>query len=210
MKERITQRPICVALVLFFAGFLLSAAGQREGRDSWQQPRRVIADLGLKPSDAVADIGCGQGYFTFLLAKAVGNTGRVYATEIDGKALKAVANRAEKEGLANIKTVLSDPTDTRLTSDSLNAALLVNVLHHVPKDKRLPLVKDIARALKPGGFLFVIDWRVDAEIEHDRDLRIPWDDLVNLAKDAGLTLDAEFHYLRNQVFFRCRKPTELK
>jgi len=210
MKARNMQRPIHVAWVLILAGPVLLAAGQRESRDSWQEPRRVVADLGLKAGAAVADIGCGRGYFTFRLAEAVGDTGKVYATEIDAEALKAVAHREEKEGLTTIETVLSDPTDTKLTSASLDAALLANVLHHVPKDKRLPLVKDIARALKPGGFLFVIDWRVDAEIEHDRDLRIPSEDLVNLAKDAGLTLDAEFHYLKNQVFFRCRKPTEPK
>lgn len=210
MDVRQVDRFIRIALVILLASSLCGAAPRRGNRDSWQQPQRVVVDLGLKPGDAIADIGSGRGYFTFRLGSAVGSAGKVYATEIDAKALKAIEARVEKEGLTNIQTVLSDATDTKLTSASLDAALVANVIHHVPKDQRLPLVKDIARALKPGGFLFILDWRVDAEIARDKAHRIPKEDLLQLAKDSGLTFDAEFHYLKNQVFLRCRKPAEPK
>ena len=186
------------------------AARSRDGRDEWQQPDRVVADLGLKDGSAIADIGCGGGYFTYRLAKAVGEQGKVYATEISEKALKPVADRVKKEGIKSIEPVLSDPTDTKLKSDSLDAALICDVLHHVPKDQRPALVKDVVRSLKPGGHLFIIDWREDAKISYDRDRRIPRKELVQLATDAGLTLDAEYHYLVNQVFLRLRKPAETK
>jgi len=76
----------------------------------------------------------------------------------------------------------------------------------VPADLRLPLIKNVVRAMKAGAMLYVIDWRVDAEISHDRDRRIPAEQLIGLGKDAGLTLDAEYHYLKHQVFYRFRKP----
>jgi len=208
MNAKSVQPRFSLLQVLILAGSVCLAGGAQESRDDWQQPQRVVADLGLRPGATVADIGCGQGYFTFRVAAIVGNKGTVYATEISTRALQVVAGRVRRENLTNIKPVVSEPTDTKLRSGSLDAALLVMVIHEVPKDQRLALVKDIARALRPGGFLLLIDWRVDATIEHDRDQRIPKDDLLRLATNGGLTLDAEFHYLRHQVFLRFRKPTQ--
>ena len=180
---------------------------RRDSREDWQQPARVVADLGLTDGSRIADIGCGRGYFTYALAKAVGEKGMVYATEISEKSLKSVSDRVKADGLKNILPVLSDPADTKLDSNSLDAAFICNVLHHVPKEGRLPLVKDIARSLRPGGCFFIVDWRFDAKIGHDIGRRIPRDELVKLGSDAGLTLDAECYYLEHQVFLRFRKPT---
>ena len=203
----------CVALVaagVVLSAVVCSAAARKTGRDEWQQPERVMADLGLTGGSQVADVGCGNGYFTFRLAKAVGAKGKVFATEISKGALKNVSARAAKENIKNIQTVLSEPTKTNLAAESVDAAMICNVLHHVPKKLRADLVKDIAQALKPGGAFFIIDWRVNAKVKYDKDRRIPKTDLVKLATDAGLTLDAEFHYLQNQVFLRLRKPTKPK
>ena len=202
----------CVSILLAAAVLPGLCLGARRGdsRDQWQQRDRVVADLGLKNGSRIADIGCGRGYFTFHLAKAVGEKGKVFATEISSKALKTVSDRVKKEDLANIEPVVSDPTDTKLATDSLDAAFICNVYHHVPKDQRAALSKDIVRAIKPGGFLFIVDWRMDAKSKHDIGRRIPRDDLVKLAKDAGLTLDAEFYYLEHQVYLRCRKPDKPK
>jgi len=204
-----TQRLRWLLGILLAAGLAAAscrAARRRTSRGQWQQPDRVVADLGLKDGSTIADIGAGRGYFTFRLGKAVGPKGKVYATEISTRAIRSVADRVEREKLTNIETVVSEPTDTKLTSACLDAAVICNVLHHVPKDKRLPLTKDIARALKPGGYLFIVDWRFDAKISYDKGRRIPRKDLVQLAADAGLTLDAEFLYLEHQVYLRCRKP----
>lgn len=188
--------------------FLAAGPAQAQGaRDEWQQPDRVVTDLNLRSGASVADVGCGNGYFTFRLAKAVSESGKVFATDIDAKALKSVSQRAQKERLGNIEAVLSEPTETKLKAASVEAALLSDVLHHVPAEQRLPLVRSIVQALKPGGVLFVIDWRKSHEVKQDPyDRLIPLEDLVKLGKDAGLTLDAEFHYLKFQVFLRFRKP----
>ena len=50
-------------------------------RDAYQKPHEVIHALGLKPGDIVADIGAGSGYFTFHLARHVGEQGKVYAVD---------------------------------------------------------------------------------------------------------------------------------
>jgi len=206
MRTWVTRRRFLILLAgAVCCTLCVAAPKKKENRDEWQQPARVVEDLGLKTGSRIADIGCGRGYFTFRLGKAVGATGKVYATEISTKALKAVSDRVAKEKLTNIETVLSDPTDTKLADESVDSVVIVNVLHHVPKDKRAPLVKDIVESIRPGGYLFIVDWRLKAKIKHDIGRRIPRDDLVKLATDTGLKLDAEFHYLVHQVFLRFRK-----
>lgn len=201
----------CVGLVVIGLVWGVSgAAPKKESRDKWQQPARVMADLGLKSGMKVADIGCGRGFFTYRLAKAVGEKGRVFATEISAKAIKSVADKVKRDKITNIEPVISEPTKTKLASESVDAAVICLVLHHVPKNLRAPLTKDIARAIRPGGYLYILDWRVNADIKHDKDRRIPREGLIKLATDAGLVLDAEFHYLKNQVFLRLRKPTKAK
>ncbi len=192
--------------VLVAVGLCASLCMAAPSRESWQHRDRVVGDLNLQAGDSIADIGCGSGYFTFHLAKAVGNTGKIYATEISEKALKSVANRVARDKIANVACVQSDPTDTKLKADTLDAAFICNVLHHVPASARAALVKDIAKAIKPGGVFFIVDWRVDAKIKYDLNRRVPRDDLIKLAKDAGLELDAEFFYLTHQVFLRFAKP----
>jgi ubiquinone/menaquinone biosynthesis C-methylase UbiE len=198
----------CVAAITLSIVFGTPQCPAAEKRDDWQQPDRVVADLNLGSGAVVADVGAGRGYFTFRLAAAVGEKGKVFATDIDAKALAAVKEQAEKQKVKNVETVVSEPTDTKLAPASVDAALLCNVLHHVPEALRAALVQNVAQAIKPGGTLFIIDWRDKPEVPFDRGRHIPLDSLVKLATDAGLVLDAEFHYLKHQVFLRFRKPPQ--
>jgi ubiquinone/menaquinone biosynthesis C-methylase UbiE len=166
-----------------------------------------MADLSLKPGASVADVGCGAGYFTFRLRNAVGEQGKVFAVDIDPGAVKGVRDEAARQHLNNVQVILSEPADTKLQPECLDACLVCDVLHEVPPEGRLPLLQSIVRALKPGGLLFVVDYRKDREVPFDPYERlVPQGDLVKLGKDAGLSLDAEFHYLKYQVFLRFRKP----
>jgi len=211
MRRSTWRLPVSILLAIVLAATVCAAAEKkRQSRDTWQQPDRVVKSLGLKSGQVVADVGCGSGYFTFRLAKAVGAEGKVYAEDISDKALKSLRSRVEREKLTNIAVIKGDAADIKIPDASCDAAILVNVLHHVPKEKRLGLTKDTARALKPGGRLFIIDWYVDAKIKHDLNRRIPKDQLLALGKDAGLVLESEFDYLVHQVFLCFKKPPHAK
>jgi ubiquinone/menaquinone biosynthesis C-methylase UbiE len=167
----------------------------------------VIRDLGLKPGNRVADIGSGDGYFTLRLARAVGEQGHVFAVDVDASALAALKDRADQERLSNVTTVLSESTDTRLPPESVDVLFISDVLHEVPEALRLPLIRSAVSALKPGGYLYLIDWRKSRLVRFDPYERlIPRDELVKIGTDAGLRLDAEFDYLTLQVFLRFQKP----
>ena len=202
------RRTGCAAAITLSIVFWAPQGLAAENRDAWQQPDRVVADLNLGSGAVVADVGAGRGYFTFRLAAAVGEKGKVFATDIDTKALAAVKEQAEKQKVKNVETVPGEPTNTKLAPASVDAALLCDVLHHVPEDQRAALVQNVAAAIKPGGFLFIVDWRDKPEVPFDRGRHIPLKNLVKLATDAGLVLDAEFHYLKHQVFLRFRKPPQ--
>jgi ubiquinone/menaquinone biosynthesis C-methylase UbiE len=175
-------------------------------RDDWQQPDRVISDLDLKPGTRVADIGSGEGYFALRLAKSVGEQGLVFAVDIDARALDVLKKRAEREHLTNVVVVVSEPADTKLQPECADVLFVCDVLHEVPEAQRLPLLKSAVRALKPGGFFYLIDYRKSRDVTFDPyEKLIPRGDLIRICTDAGLLMDTEFDYLKYQVFLRFQK-----
>ena len=194
---------VLVVLSLILSSTFISA----KDRNDWQQPDRVMSDLGMKPGTRVADIGCGEGYFALRLAKSVGQQGVVFAVDINPRSLDVLKKKAEQLHLTNVVSVVSEPTDTKLPSECVDVLLFCNVLHEVPEAQRLPLVKSAVRGLKSGGFLYLIDYRKSKEVTFDPyEKLIPRDDLVRICTDVALILDGEFHYLKYQVFLRFQKP----
>jgi arsenite methyltransferase len=126
------------------------------GRDRWQHPDRVVAELGLKPGDLVADLGSGGGYFTFRLARAVAPGGTVYAVDTDSDMRTALAERAAASGLDNVVTVAAGPGDPALP-EPVDLVFMVNAYHHMPE--RGTYFANLARSLKPGGRLAIVESR---------------------------------------------------
>lgn len=128
-------------------------------RDEWQRPSEVMDGLALKSGQRVADIGCGFGYFTFRLAARVGAEGKVYAVDIDQKAIEKVRERKERENLKQVEAILSESQDPRLPND-LNAVLIVDTYHEFREYDQM--MQAVFRALKPGGRLVIIDGEAPA------------------------------------------------
>src|ERR1700684_1650255 len=87
---------------------------EEPGRDQRLQIDRVMDLLHLKPGSVVADIGAGGGWFSVRAARRVAPNGRVIAEEIKPKAIAYIQQRAKREQLANIETVLGTPDDPKL------------------------------------------------------------------------------------------------
>jgi len=134
---------------------------QQKDRDRWlwQQPEMVMNVLGVKEGMVIADIGAGEGYFTFRLARRIGQKGLVYANEINKELIKTIDERSRQEGVENIKTILGEPDDPLLPEKKIDIALLVNLIHLV--DQPVVFLKNIKPCLKPEGTLALVQW--DAE-----------------------------------------------
>lgn len=199
-----------LAAVASVALLLVEPAVADESRDQWQQPDRVVADLGLRPNMRVADVGCGNGYFTTRLAKVLGGSGTILAVDPSAKALDALQSAIRSKNVSNVEIVQSKGSSTCLADASCDSVLLCDVLHEVsPPSIRQELLRDIARAMRPGACLYLLDYRKSHDVKFDPyEKLIPREELIRLANDAGLQLDAEFHYLKYQVFIRFRKPLD--
>lgn len=134
-------------------------------RDAARHPGELLAFAGIKPGDKVADFIMGGGYFTRILAKTVGDKGRVYAYQpaefIAFRAAYADEQKAATAGYANV-TPLSDSLATVKFAEPLDAIVTVQNWHDLhlkmsPPGFAASMAKRLYDNLEPGGVLLVVD-----------------------------------------------------
>jgi predicted methyltransferase len=117
---------------------------------------RVIKALDLRPGGVVAEIGAGDGALTVLVAKAVGNGGRVFSTELSHDKVAAIRKRAETAGMDNVTAVVGRDDDTGLPDQCCDGIVMRDVYHHFAKPAAMNA--SILKALRPGGTLVILDF----------------------------------------------------
>ena len=130
---------------------------ERPEREQEEAPSKAIAALGLTEGMVVADIGAGSGYYTVRMARAVGPSGRVYATDIQPGMLKILESRVKAEQLDNVVPVAGAIDDPRLPAKAIDLALMVDVYHELSQPQ--VFVRRLRDALKPGGRLVLLEFR---------------------------------------------------
>jgi predicted methyltransferase len=129
----------------------------RDARAAEEAPDQALVLLGINPGMTVADVGAGSGYMTTRLARVVGPSGRVYATDLQPTMLRIVEAKATAEKLSNVTVVRGTERETNLPTAAIDLALLVDVYHELsqPHD----MLQSIRRSLKPDGRLVLIEYR---------------------------------------------------
>jgi ubiquinone/menaquinone biosynthesis C-methylase UbiE len=128
--------------------------------DQRQEIDRLAQAMQWKPGAAVADVGAGDGSYSFAAEQHVGASGRVYATEIDPEKLKSLRAEVARRKLENVIVVEGTPDDTKLPPACCDAIFLRHVYHHLTQP--LEFDKSLVRSLKPGGRLAIIDFPPEA------------------------------------------------
>ncbi len=123
-------------------------------RDRIHQPKKVMDAVGLREGMVIGEVGAGSGYFTFHLARRVGDSGKVYANDISQSALDSLERRNRQEGLSNIVTVLGEFQDPLLPA-GLDMVFIVNAFHDIAQ--QVPLLNNLAKSLKPGAVVVIVD-----------------------------------------------------
>ncbi len=131
---------------------------ERAEREAEEKPSVLIRNLGLEPDDVVADIGAGTGYFSFRLAPLVPK-GKVLAVDIQPEMLALLRERAKRTGIANVEPVLGRIDDPGLAADSVDLVLMVDVYHEFSQP--CEMMRAVAKALKPGGRLALVEYRAE-------------------------------------------------
>ena len=124
-------------------------------RDRWQRPGDVIRALNLGPGSIVVDLGCGSGYFALKLSSAVDSGGTVYAVDIRRLPLLFLWVRTLMRHQRNVRTVLGQPDNSRLTTGAANAVLMANTYHELTNPGAI--LNQIFQSLVSGGRLVIVD-----------------------------------------------------
>jgi len=163
-------------------------------RDQWQPPELIMDVLRISDGATVADLGAGGGWFTIKLARRVSG-GVVYAEDIQPQMIAAIRRRAQRENLSNVKTVLGTPNDPMLPQ-GIDAVLILDAYHEMAcavgpscRDP-VPLLKNVARSLKPQGSLGIVDFNPgEGGPGPAPDERVAPDAVIRAAAAAGFRLD---------------------
>jgi len=129
---------------------------ERPERIQQEMPDQVVTNMTLQPDHVVADIGAGTGYFSFRIARQVPE-GKVLAVDIQPEMLTLIEQRKQEEGVDNIEGVMGQIDDPNLPPDSIDAAIMVDAYHEFSHPYEM--IKGVYEALRPGGRIFLLEYR---------------------------------------------------
>jgi len=122
-------------------------------------PSLVVAQTGLMQGQVVADLGCGNGFYVLPAAQMIGNTGTVYAVDVQESKLAATISIANQFGYKNVRVVKADLSKPILDipENICDLVIVGNILHEITQKEGL--IKNIYRVLKPAGKVVVVEWK---------------------------------------------------
>lgn len=129
----------------------------RENREDEERTSEVMKQLDLKPGMVVCDLGCGNGYYSLMMAKQVAPGGKVLAVDIQPEMLHLLDLRAKELGTTNIEPVLSSVVDPRLPADTIDLLLMVDVYHEFSHPAQM--LAGIRQSLKDDGLVVLAEYR---------------------------------------------------
>lgn len=155
-------------------------------------PEQIIKTFQIAKGDIIADLGCGNGFFTLPIAQATGE--KVYALDIEPKMLEMLKVRAEAAQVSNIDLITSDLNEIKLPTASVDKLIAGFVIHEVPNLAKT--FEELKRILKRGGIGIIIEWAArEMDMGPPLHERIPSEELMVKARAQGL--DVRVHQLND-------------
>lgn len=157
---------------------------------SWieKEAPQFLNQLGIVEGQTAMDFGCGNGDYTLILARVVGEHGKVYAVDKNRDRLGELLGRAHGHRLTNIEPIqphgTEPPVEIPLPDGSVDVAWCSDVLHdgYFEEDElKNKLLQDIRRLLKADGFIAV------------HPVHMAKERLRGIIQDAGFFLEGEYN-----------------
>ncbi|MDF1561425.1 MAG: class I SAM-dependent methyltransferase [Deltaproteobacteria bacterium] len=178
-------------------------------RDAWQRPDEVLAALAISETAVAADIGSATGYFPVRMAR-LASGGRVWGVDVEPDMVRFLNERARKEGLANLFSILGT-FESPLLPEPVDLILMVDTYHHI--EARPAYFRRLQSSLKPGGRIAIVDFKMgEIPVGPPESRRLAPEVIDGEMREAGytrLTLDQEllpYQYLA--VYGLDEGPTE--
>jgi ubiquinone/menaquinone biosynthesis C-methylase UbiE len=157
-------------------------------------PLPTLEKLGISPTDIIADIGCGVGYFTIPAAGMVDGANKVFALDTSAKMLAEVEKRISAGNILNIVAIKTSEYDLKLPDESVTFAFMVNVLHEI--ENKMQFIAEIKRILKPEGKIAIIEWeKENIEMGPPKEDRIGKDETAALLSSFGMVLNNSMQFV---------------
>jgi len=120
--------------------------------------RRVVRALNLPPGSRGLDVGCGIGLQAMLLAEAVGESGHVTGIDLSLEFLDCARSIVEKAGISEqVSFHEGDMNNLPFNDATFDWVWSANCVGYAPGEP-LPLLKELARVVKPGGSVIILAW----------------------------------------------------
>ena len=166
MKSRIPIGATCW-LMLMTPGFAPGTGQSSDGLtlprevelNKRQPPEFVLETIGIRPGMVVGEVGAGRGRYTVHIASRIGPTGKLYANDIDTRALESLRRRCQGLEFKNVEIVTGTVTETNLPPQGLDLIIMVNVVHCLANP--IARLKDAGNSLKPDGQLAIVEGNLD-------------------------------------------------
>jgi ubiquinone/menaquinone biosynthesis C-methylase UbiE len=170
-----------------------------EQRRTWQDPDRILSEIGVTRGDVFVDVGCGDGFFAIPAARRVGARGAVYGVDIDEDAVRRLRVEATRVGVTNLTVKMGRAENTVICEACADVVFFGIDLHDFQDP--LQVLRNARRMLKPGGRVIDLDWKKEP-MAFGPPLRIRFseEDATRLLAEAGLTVESvtgvgRYHYM---------------
>jgi len=154
------RHPVSGRSIAQVMGYEGAAWLERPEREREEEPSKAITALDIKPGQVVADVGAGSGYYTARLAARVGDSGKVFATDIQPQMVALLQQRVARDRLTQVSVVQATPTDPGLPQNQVDLILMVDVYHELARPQ--DVLRQLRAALKPDGRLVLIEFRKES------------------------------------------------
>ena len=174
-------------------GFSLDEAKRRK----WYNPEGILREAGVRKGSVFMDVGCNGGFFTLIAAEMVGETGRVYAVDVDAEAIERLKRRASERGFQNVHAAAGKAEETIFCTECADFVFFSMALH----DFHDPALRNAKRMLKLSGMLVDLDWKKEpVPFGPPESIKFSTDYAGKLMADAGLVVQSvkdagPYHYL---------------
>ncbi len=131
---------------------------ERAEREKEENVSQAIQNMMLKPNEVIADIGAGSGYYAFRIAQEVPD-GKVLAVDLQPEMLDIMRQKIKENKIKNVELIQGEETSPKLTKNSVDMALMVDVYHELSYPKEV--MQEIVAALKPNGRFILLEYRME-------------------------------------------------